>query len=286
MDNKKTNSLVTKIINLDRRVVYIFMFLAVSLPFFLKPVVSIKSTKWVKTAYELVEEAAKKRKPILIGFDFDPSTLAELQPMAKAMLRQAFSQNVKVVGLTFLPNGTALAATIMDDMAKEFGKVNGQDYVFLGYLPQYDIVLLNLGDDLRLSYPKDFRGIPIADIPVLKGIQNYDDFHVVICITGTKLAQAYILYGVNKYKFNYVAGVTAVSATEYFPYLQAGQMKGLLAGMKAAAEYEYLTGFIGNAMRGMASQNWGHIIIIIFIVIGNILFYIRRHIEATERKGF
>lgn len=274
--------LLKKLINLDRRWVYLFLFFAVSLPFFLKPVVSMKTTKWVKSAYELVDEAAKLNKPILIGFDYDPSTLAELQPMAEAILRHAFSKNAKVVGMTFLPNGVSLAATTMDAIGKEYGKVYGQDYVFLGYLPQVQLVLLNLGDDLRKSFEKEFRGGEINTVPMLSNIQNYNDFHVVIDISGTKLPQSYIVYGVDKYNFNYFAGVTAVSATEYFPYLQSGQMKGLLAGMKAAAEYEGISGNIGDGMRGMASQTWGHMTIIFFIIIGNILYYIKRHMDARE----
>jgi hypothetical protein len=37
-------------------------------------------------------------------------------------------------------------------------------------------------------------------------------------------------------------GCTAVSAPEFYPYLNAGQMVGLLGGMQAAAEYEKLLG--------------------------------------------
>ena len=106
MENNKFRKIVDWISNIDRKVVYLFMFFAISLPFFLKPVISIKSTPWVKSAYDLIEEAAQKNKPIMIGFDYDPSTLAELQPMAKSLLRHAFSRNVKVVGLNFLPQGT------------------------------------------------------------------------------------------------------------------------------------------------------------------------------------
>ncbi|MBF0314135.1 MAG: hypothetical protein HQK52_12020 [Oligoflexia bacterium] len=268
------------ILNLDKRIVYVFMFFAVCLPFFLNPVVDIKSTPRVQSAFDLVEEAAKNHKAIMIGFDYDPSTLAELQPMAVAFLRHAFSKNVPVVGINFLPNGTSLAASTMDQIAKEYGKKNGEDYVFMGYLPQPTLVLLNLGEDIRKSYKVDYRGIKVDDIPLLKNIQNYNDFHLVICISGTRMPSSYIVYGVNRYNFNYVAGVTAVSATEYYPFLQSGQMKGLLAGMKSAAEYESMAGRLGDGMRGMASQTWGHITIIIFIIIGNILYYARKRMDV------
>ncbi len=275
----KKKKWVDYIVNIDRRVVYVIIVLGVSLPFFLKPVIKIKPTKWVKTSYELIEEAAKKNKPILIGFDYDPATMAELQPMAEVILRHAFSKNVKVMGINFIPNGTSLAATTMDEVAAEFGKEYGKDYVFMGYLPQFDLVLLNFGDDFRKSYKKDFTELKISEIPMLSNIQNFDDFHLVIDLSGTKLPMYYILYGVTRYGFNFITGCTAVSATEYYPYLQSGQMKGLIPGMKGAAEYEFILGKISDGMRGMASQTWGHLVIIFFIVVGNILFYIRRKMK-------
>ncbi len=274
MENK--NSILNFLFNLDRRVIYFALIITISIPFFLKPTIKIRITDEVRNVYAQIETAAKNNKPIIIGFDYDPATLAELQPMAEALLRHAFSRNVKVLGITFMPNAVSLAVNTLATIAKEFGKVEGEDYVFLPYLPQYSILLLNFGINFRKSYKKDFRGIDVDEIPMLKDLQNFDDFQIVIDISGTKMPLAYIIYGVNKYKFNFATGVTAVSATEYFPFLDSGQMKGLIIGMKGAAEYESLAKYSGDAMRGMASQTWGHLIIIFFIILGNIIFFIRK----------
>lgn len=281
-NNKKRSALVEKIINLDKRIVYIFIFLAVTIPFFLKPVVKLNSSPWAKRAYEIVDEAAKVGKPILISFDYDPATIAELQPMAKAILRHAFSKGIKVVAINNIPNGTSLGAVTMDSVAKEFNKEYGKDYVYLGYVPQTMLVMLNFGEDFRKSYVKDFRGLLIKDIPILNNIQNYADFHVVIDLSGTAMPKSFIVFGVEKYNFNFITGATAVSGTEYFTYLQSGQMDGLLIGMKGAAEYEGLSGFIGDAMSGMASQSWGHIVILLFIIIGNVLYYVKKRMDKQN----
>ncbi len=276
MSDHNKKKLIEKLTTIDRRIIYVFLLLAIALPFFLTPVISIKPTVWVQSAYDLIDEAAEKKSAVLIGFDYDPATLAELQPMAEAILRHCFDKGVKVVGINFIPNGTSLAASTLDAVAEEYGKVYGEDYVFLGFSTPYNIVLINIGEDIKKAYSKDFRGNSVHDLPMMKNIQNYDDFHLVIDISGTALPRGYLIYGQSKFNFNYVAGVTAVSATEYFPYLQSGQMKGLLAGMKAAAEYEFLIGKISDGMRGMAPQMWGHLVIIFFIIIGNILYFVKR----------
>jgi len=272
------------IFNIDRKVVYLFMLLAVSLPFFLKPVVKMKTTKWVEASYQLIEEAAEKNKPIMISFDFDPSTLAELQPMAIGLLRHAFSKNVKVFGISFIIQGTALAADMMDTVAKEYNKEYGIDYVMMPYMISPDLVIISMGTDIRSSYTKDYRGTDINKIKIFEGIQNFNDFQMVASISGTSMPKWFVVYGVTKFKFNFIAGVTAVSATEYYTYLQTGQMKGFLAGMKAAAEYESLIKISGDAMRGMASQSWGHLTIIFFIIFGNILFYLKKWFDKKEEQ--
>jgi hypothetical protein len=78
------------------------------------------------------------------------------------------------------------------------------------------------------------------------------------------------------------AGLTAVMAPKYYPFLQTGQLSGLLSGMKGAAEYEnliYQKGYarsLGKAETGMNSQSMIHLLIIVLIVLGNIGYFFSR----------
>jgi len=80
-------------------------------------------------------------------------------------------------------------------------------------------------------------------------------------------------------------GPTAVGAPKYYAYLNAGQMVGMVGGMKGAAEYEKLLaashpqlaqfyrstrGF--TATKGMDAQTVIHFVIILFILIWNIAY--------------
>jgi hypothetical protein len=75
------------------------------------------------------------------------------------------------------------------------------------------------------------------------------------------------------------AGVTAVSAPEFYPYVQANQLIGLLGGLAGAAEYEALIEFTGKATKGMDAQSLGHVVIVVFIVLGNLVHLARRREE-------
>jgi len=69
-----------------------------------------------------------------------------------------------------------------------------------------------------------------------------------------------------------IAGATtAISAPRQYPYLSSGQLLGLLGGLKGAAEYETLVERKDRATAGMDSQSIAHVIIVIFIIVGNII---------------
>ena len=68
-------------------------------------------------------------------------------------------------------------------------------------------------------------------------------------------------------------------APDLYPFLQSGQMKGLLGGLAGAAEYEALVGAPGLGTTGMQPQSVTHLIIILFILVGNTVYFI------TRRRG-
>jgi hypothetical protein len=84
------------------------------------------------------------------------------------------------------------------------------------------------------------------------------------------------------------AGITAVSASEFYPYLQTGQFSGLMVGMKGAAEYEeQVETELDIKVRRKASESlpsltYAHVVIIIFILIGNTGYFIsRRKVKSS-----
>jgi len=68
-----------------------------------------------------------------------------------------------------------------------------------------------------------------------------------------------------------------VQAPTMLPYVnEQQQLVGLLGGLKGAAEYELLINKPGFATKGMDAQSVAHLIIILFILIGNIGYFATR----------
>ena len=79
--------------------------------------------------------------------------------------------------------------------------------------------------------------------------------------------------GVDRYGMLLSSGSTAVQAPQIYPYLNAGQLNGILGGMSGAAEFEKVTNYPGKGTKYMLSQSFSHMVVIAFIIIGNIAFF-------------
>ncbi len=62
--------------------------------------------------------------------------------------------------------------------------------------------------------------------------------NLVIEFSGSAAGGAWFTYARPKFGLNVAVGVTAVMAADMYPFLQSGQLIGMLAGLKGAAEYE------------------------------------------------
>jgi len=262
-----------KLLKIDRRL--IFLALAILLVF---PIVrplglpNLNLGSEVKSLYERIE-GLPPSSFILMSLDYDPATRPELHPQAVAILRHAFRKNLRVAILTLNAGATGLIEEIGERIPKDIApeKVYGKDYVILPYQPNPVAVMTQMGMDLYQIYDKDRDGSPIRDMEVFKGIKNVKDMQLGICITGTAMLDYWIAYTGDKFKFPMAGGVTAVSQMGYAPYLQTGQLKGLVGGMKGAADYETLINHKEKGTSGIDALSLAHLMVIILIVTANIM---------------
>jgi hypothetical protein len=265
-----------KILSIDRRWIFLAVGVAVVIPFFLPLGLPVIVTPPVQSLYDSVDALPPNSQPLLLAIDYAPATLPELEPMSLAILRHAFSKDVNVAVMTLHPAGYGLAERAVLQIAEEYGKVYGEDYVFLGFQPGLSAVILSLGVNIRNVYPEDAYGTPLSELPMMDGVRNFDDIPLLITLAGWSAAEAWIYYAHEPYGQQVGAGVTAVMATDYYPYLNAGQLVGLLGGMRGAAEYEALIDQPDQGFRGMDSQSIIHLLIIVLIVVGNVAYFATR----------
>lgn len=258
-----------RILGIDRRWIFLLVGIGTIVPLLFPINLPVEPSPRVRAAYAAIE-AVPEGSLVLLSMDYEPDIMAELQPMAIAVLRHCFRRNLKPIILTLYSAAPGLIESALAIASEAEGKRRNEDYVFLGYKSGNQSVVLGLGENIKGLFPLDFYGTSTDSIPLMQNVNSYADFPLLINLSGSAVADYYIRIGASRFHRPMVLGSTAVMATDYYPYLSSGQILGLIGGMKGAAEYERLMDIGGDARRGMDAQSLVHLIVVVLVVLGNL----------------
>ena len=264
-----------KNIKIDRRWIFLFMFIGVAIPLMIPFGFKIEVTPNVKMAYDLINSANPGDR-ILLSFDYDPASKPEIQPAAEAIIRHALEKDLRVVCVALWPMGVSLANEIYE---KEKNNLDyGINYINLGYTAGGLVAIQSMGRNFLEVFPTDANGDSVSNFEIMRGIRNFSDFSLVASFSaGTPGMKEWIMVAGDNYSLPVTGSTTAVSTPGFLPYInEQRQLIGLIGGLKAAAEYEMLINAPGTATSGMDAQSVAHLIIIVFIIIGNVSWYLSK----------
>lgn len=268
-----------RLIAIDRRWLFLLIGLAVLTPMVLDlPMPAGRINERTQAVHDYIN-TAEPGDVVVLAVDYGPASMPEVHPMAVAVTRHALQRDLRVVAMTLNVQGSLLADMALQEAVsvEELGdKKDGVDYVNLGFKPGGSLVVLGMGDNIPKTFARDAQGRPVATLPVMRDIETFDDIHLVMAIESTTAADIWILFARERFNQAVAMGVTAVMATDFYPYLSTGQLVGMINGLKGAAEYETLIEHHDIALLGMTAQSVAHMVIIIFVIMGNIGYFVTR----------
>jgi hypothetical protein len=120
-------------------------------------------------------------------------------------------------------------------------------------------------------------------LPLTRDLTKIQQLSLVISVsTGNPGTTEWVQYVASPFGMPMVAGTTAVQAPSLYAYIPR-QLISVLGGIKGAAEYEqaiidhYPTMGENNGaregLRRMGPQLLGHLLIVMLIVVGNVLYF-------------
>ena len=272
---KNIIELILSIGKVDRRWIFVVIGLAVLLPLFFPLGLPIRATNATQLVYDAVDDLEPNSK-VLVSFEYGPSTKPEIHPMAIGILRHLFTNNQKVYVTCLWPDGQFMAEDALTEIAEqEFGLTYGEDYVLLGFRPGNEAVVKGIVSNLRKLYTTDARGTLVDQIPMMANVNKVKDVDFIFSASaGYPGTIEWVQYAADPTGVPMSTGTTSIQVNDVIPYVQSGQVNGILAGMPGAAEYEALIGSPGIGTSGMDAQSIAHLVIVIFIVFGNITYFI------------
>jgi hypothetical protein len=259
---------------LDRRIIFLIIFLAVVGPLLVPLGLKIEVSEPVQMFYDSIDSLLPG-SIVLVSSDYDPASMPEVYPMNEALVHHLFSKDIKIIAIGLWPQGIPLNQSAMEQSALEHGKEYGKDFINLGYKAGGIVVISALAENIPQTFPTDYTGRPDEEFEIMRGVRNLDNIDLIVSLSaGDPGVKEWVMIAQGRYRKKVAGGVTAVSAPAFYPYLNAGQLRGLIGGMKGAAEYEKLVERSGTASRGMDAQSIAHGMIIFFIVIANVFYLI------------
>ena len=280
--------MASSIARIDRRYLYIVLFILVSIPLLnpLKlpiPISALTQNVWDVTA------ALPEGSIVISSFDFGPATMPENYPQAKAHLFHCKQLNLKIVATAFWVSGAPLGNDILQEVyGSDFPNIPeyGTRVVYLGYIPGAEVGMQTFGDNTWQAKGTDHYGTAVGDLPLMQECQSAANFDLwAEWTSGTPGEQQVIQFVQGRHggpdAVPIVAGSTAVSVPGMMPFYQAGQITGILNGLAGAGEYESLLNvaydYPFEQGPGLDAQSVAHVLVILFVVIGNIGYAVSKY---------
>ncbi|NLA59934.1 MAG: hypothetical protein GX863_02390 [Firmicutes bacterium] len=274
--------ILEKLQNIDKRVFYLLMALAIAIPTISPLGLGVDVTPAVQRTFDFVASLPDGGRAV-IGFDYEPGDEIDLNPQAKAILHQLGAKKIKVVAIASFPAGAMFAEQCLA-ILEEYGYEYGKDYVNLGHYEGGEATLAAFANNPTAIFAKDWRGNDTSSLPIMQEVKSMKDFTMAMTLndgpTGGTGTHEWVRQAVMAHNVPLIMGVTGVLAASNETYVQSGQCKGILAGLRAAAEYEQLVNKLAEGTGGMDAQSMAHLLIVVFVVLGNAAMFLSKRAKG------
>ncbi|MBI1794060.1 MAG: hypothetical protein HYR70_07700 [Chloroflexi bacterium] len=209
--------------------------------------------------------------PVLAVFDYEPSLAGELEAVGAPLFNRLLllkHPNLAIVSTS--PTGPALAERFMSTTMAERGYQRGAQYVDLGYLAGGLAGVYDFAQNPATVLPLGADGTPVWQSALLQGKTRLSDFAAVIVLTDSVEAGRVWVEQAGPFRGNasFVVISSAQAGPLLMPYLQSGQINGLVAGLNSAAKIEQANGQPGLARRYWDAYSLGLLLAVAVMFLG------------------
>jgi len=273
-------ALIRKLSNIDVRILYLIMVVAAIYPL-LRPIgLPLPISDRARDAYAAIE-ALQPGDLVFFGIDYSPTQEAEMWPQTLAVGHHLARRGVRIVMLNMIEGAFRYEERMRDIILAEYPEYKyGENIIALPFTAGREAAFQSVVADFKGLYTYDLAGNPVGSLPLWNEIRGASDFKMYVELADAPdwwLRPMSQVPGLQLWN-----GTVASGASTMAPLYQSGQMIGFIIGMVGAAEYEFLVGKPGMAAAAMDTQSMGHVLIILFVVLGNIGY---QAIKADESRA-
>jgi len=273
-------SITEKLANLDQRIIYVLMFIALAYPILNPVVLPMAIQGYSQQAFDFSDGIPEGSVVIFEG-GLGAATYPQGGPGMVVQIYHMLTKGVKIVFFSIGTEQNFWTATAIEEALAKLPAgtpaVNGVDWVHLGYVAGQEAGVGALVNDIRATIAKDYFDTPIDDIPLLDDINDGTGFDAVLWWGGSEGSMP---YGIRQISVPFDIPITGMCTTNevpnFSPYISAGQLQGLFGGVRGSAEYEFLLNLPGPALGQAMATNFGGLLWMAMVILGNVLYFVQK----------
>lgn len=274
-------SIMEKLGRIDSRIIYTLLIIVLIWPLANPLGLPVSVGDYTRKTFAAID-ALEDGNVVLFWAGYSASGAGDVQPQAVAIARHLMQKNVKIIFLSDVVEGPMIVENVLTNIPEIQSKVYGQDWVNLGYLAGGETGISAAAKGLKEAYPLDFRQNPSESLPLLENINTAGDVDMTVFFT-TQNSDMYVRQ-VYPYGKPLIGGLINTIVPQAEPYVNSGQLAGILAGLRGGAEYELLMKQPALGLAAMDAQSIGHLLFIFFIALANLAHFTQRG-KAARRAG-
>ena len=202
----------------------------------------------------------------------------------RAVVYHLFDRKLKLIMTSFWPDTQQLWTDLIaySGVERRYNVKYGTDFVIFPFLAGEETALAAVAADFHKAFTSDIYGTPVGNIPLMSGVFSLRDVQLTISDAGSftfidmfvrQWPGAYGVKSINTYVFQTVA--------PYYPRF----VQGALDAERGAAEYEILTGYIGEQVLMLDGRNLQGIWVLVTIAMANIVYFGTRGRKAEVKES-
>lgn len=283
MKDSKEKSVWSRLLSIDRRILYWVLVILIIIPLLRPFGFPIPVLQTTEKFYDTIK-ALPAQSVVVLDNSARVIAWSEIGPATIAATRQLIAQDLRVIiWSTTTPDAPLLTQNYLLKYFDTAGKKYGQDYVLIGYVPGEAVTMATLAKDIH--YPgKDFYGTDLGSIPMLANVNTAKDISLIVVSEAGNEGAYYVGQWGVPYGTPIIDICTGALVSERLIFYNAGTILGIVAGSRGGAELELLTKFYGVGVATADVLSMTHMYLLVLIVLGNIAFFSLRSQSRRENK--
>lgn len=243
-----------------------------------------ESVAFYDSVQTLTSAAAPPR--VLVALDYDPLLSGELRTISTSVLEDWMAGNSGLAFISISPTGPALVSELVNAAAVQTpAYLTAERVINLGYLPGGASALAALAISPTRAAPTTMDGLPAWESLLLQGMNTVADFDAILLLTdNAENSRAWVEQvkpAAGDTPFLVVSSAQVAPALQ--PYVQSGQISGMVSGFTGGAAYEQLAqSASGPVRRYWDAYQGGMLLIAALMLIGAAAFGIKKIVRRPK----